>query len=353
MIIYNAKLNGELVSIETSGDKITSIGANRAVGDINARGLNVICGLIDIHTHGCGGTDTMDGDFAPLCNRYAQYGTTSFLATTMTADDGDLCRVTNTSTEYSGANILGFHLEGPYISRKYKGAQNEACIRPADFAEFTRYKNVKMITVAPETDGCFEFIQKVTESGCIVALGHTSATYDEASKAFSLGASSVSHLYNAMPAFHHRETGVIGATFMHRPFAQIICDGLHVSRAAFMSAYKILGSDRLILISDSLCSAGMPDGEYVSGGHTVTLKNGEARLADGTLAGSNVMLIDCVKKAIEFGVPFGDAVRMASETPARLLGVNKGVIASGYDADLLLVDNDLNIDTVIISGKTI
>lgn len=351
MVIFNARLNNQLCSIEICDGKIAAIGANRSSGDIDAKGLRVIAGFIDVHTHGCGGYDTMQGDFAPLCKKYAEHGTTSVLPTTMTMDSDTLRRVTSLNTNYSGANILGFHLEGPYICHKYKGAQNEAYIRRADFDEFCTFKNAKMITLAPEAEGAYEFIEKAVASGCVVALGHSSATFDEADKAFTLGANSVSHLYNAMSPFHHRDTGIIGAAFMHRVYAQIICDGLHVSKPAFLTAYKMLGADRLTLISDSLCSAGMPDGEYMSGGLKVILKNREARLTDGTLAGSSCMLIDCVKKAVEFGVPFDDAVKMASETPAKLLGVNKGVVAAGYDADLLIVDDGLNLDTVIIGGE--
>ncbi len=351
MIIFNAKLNNRLASIEIADGKIISVEKNRASGDIDAKGKNVIPGLIDVHTHGCGGHDTMDADFAPLCKKYAEHGTTSFLPTTMTMDEASLLRVTSSDTSHYGANILGFHLEGPFISAKYKGAQNEAHIRKADFNEFSRYKNAKMITIAPETEDAYDFISKVERLGCIVALGHSAAGFEQASKAFELGAKSVSHLYNAMSPFHHRDTGIIGAAFMHKAYAQIICDGLHVSKSAFLTAYKMLGSDRLTLISDSLCSAGMPDGEYISGGLKVILKSKEARLEDGTLAGSSAMLIDCVKKAIEFGVPFDDAVKMATETPAKLLGVNKGVIAEGYDADLLIVDDELKLDTVIINGK--
>ncbi len=351
MIIYNAKVKGKICSIEIADGVIKSVGANRDRGDINANGLNVIAGFIDVHTHGCGGYDTMDGNFAPLCEMYARYGTTSILPTTMTMDFDSLLRVTNTEKNFKGSNILGFHLEGPYISRRYKGAQNEAYIRSADFKEFSKYNDVRMITLAPEIDGAYGFIPRAVESGCIVALGHSAATFEEANKAFELGANSVSHLYNAMSPFHHRDTGIIGAAFMSRAYAQIICDGLHVSRSAFLTAYKMLGSDRLTLISDSLCSAGMPDGEYMSGGLKVILKNKQARLADGTLAGSSAMLIDCVRKAIEFGVPFDDAVKMASETPAELLGVNKGIVAAGYDADLLIVDDELNLNTVIINGE--
>ncbi len=351
MVIYNAKLNGTLCSIEIADGRIATIGANRSDGDIDARGKRVIAGFIDIHTHGCGGYDTMDGCFAPLCKKYARCGTTSFLPTTMTMDNNALLRATNSSTSHSGASIIGFHLEGPYISVRYKGAQNEAFIRKPDYDEFCCYKNVKMVTLAPELEGAYEFISKATKNGCLVALGHSQASFDEASKAFSFGANGVTHLYNAMPPFHHRDTGIIGAAFMHRAYAQIICDGLHVSKAAFLTAYKMLGADRLTLISDSLCCAGMPDGEYISGGLKVILKNRRARLTDGTLAGSSAMLINCVRKAIEFGVPFEDAVKMASETPARLLGVNKGVVAEGYDADLLIVDDNLELDTVIINGE--
>jgi N-acetylglucosamine-6-phosphate deacetylase len=352
MILSHVLIENELKSIRIENGKILSIEEDQS-GDFDGHGLTVLPGLIDVHAHGFYGMDTMDADLLSIARELAKKGTTSWLPTTMTSSPEDLKRVTEAPIEGDGCHILGIHLEGPYISKKYKGAQNETFIRPADLSEFLSYPHVRVITVAPETEGCLEFIQQVTKRGYLVVLGHTAATYDQSCAAFRAGANGVTHLYNAMPPFHHRETGVIGAAFLNRPYAQIICDGLHVSRAAVLTAYKMLGADRMILISDSIRPAGLPDGQYESGGLPVTLKGRECRLADGTLAGSVSCLWDCVRKAIEFGISRQDAVRMASQTPAEWLGVKKGKLAVGYDADLLLVDQNLELQQVFLDGKPI
>ena len=350
MIIYNADINGELKSVLIENGKIVSVGENHCGGDIDACGNRLVPGLIDVHTHGCIGMDTMDADFEPMCRFYAKHGTTSFLPTTMTMGYDDLLKVTNARTDFKGAEILGFHLEGPYISEKHKGAQNEKYIRDPDIEGFSRFKNVKMITIAPERQGSMEFIKAVTPE-CIVSIGHTDCDYATAEEAIKNGASCLTHMYNAMPPFHHRNPGPIGAGFINRIYTQIICDGFHISRPCVLAAYKMFGADRTVLISDSIRSAGLPDGEYESGGLKVFLKDGAARLADGTIAGSSAALLDCVKTAVRFGIPFYDAVRMASTTPAEMLGVKKGHIKPGFDADLLIVDENIDIKTVIINGE--
>ena len=350
MIIYNAEINGELKTVKLDGGKIVSVEPDTGRGDIDAGGNLLLPGLIDVHTHGCIGMDTMDADFAPMCRFYAEHGTTSFLPTTMTMGYDALERVTQAKTDFPGAEILGFHFEGPYISEKHKGAQNPAYIKKPSAKEFSRFKNVKMVTIAPESEGSAEFIRAVTPE-CIVSIGHTDCTYETALEAIENGASCLTHTYNAMPPFHHRNPGPIGAAFEKHIYAQIICDGFHISKPVVLATYKMFGADRMVLISDSIRSAGLPDGEYESGGLKVFLKDGAARLADGTIAGSSATLLDCVKKAVEFGIPLDDAVRMASRTPAELLGVKKGRIEPGYDADLLITDRELNIKTVITAGK--
>ena len=350
MIIYNAEINGELKTVKLDGGKIVSVEPDTGRGDIDAGGNLLLPGLIDVHTHGCIGMDTMDADFEPMCRFYAEHGTTSFLPTTMTMGYDALERVTKAKTDFPGAEILGFHFEGPYISEKHKGAQNPAYIKKPSAAEFSRFKNVKMVTIAPESEGSAEFIRAVTPE-CIVSIGHTDCTYETALEAIESGASCLTHTYNAMPPFHHRNPGPIGAAFEKHIYAQIICDGFHISKPVVLATYKMFGADRMVLISDSIRSAGLPDGEYESGGLKVFLKDGAARLADGTIAGSNATLLDCVKKAVEFGIPLDDAVRMASRTPAELLGVKKGRIEPGYDADMLITDRKLNIKTVITAGK--
>lgn len=350
MIINNALIGGKLQSITVSDGTITAVGENAPSADINAEGNCVIPGLIDIHTHGCIGMDTMDADFAPMCRFYAENGTTAWLPTTMTMGYDDLLRVCNADTKFDGAEILGFHFEGPYISEKRKGAQNAEFIKNPSAEDFEMFRNVKMITVAPELNGSAEFIKAVCGK-CVVSLGHTDCDYETAINAIDSGAMCLTHTYNAMPPFSHRKPGPIGAAFEKQIYAQLICDGFHISKPVVLATYKMFGKEKTVLISDSIRSAGLPDGEYESGGLKVILKDGAARLSDGTIAGSSATLWLCVKKAAEFGIPFDDAVYMASAAPAQLLGIKKGRLKPGYDADILILDSKNEIKTVIINGK--
>ena len=350
MNINNALVNGKIINIEIKDGKIKGFAETPLQNALDAKGNRVIPGLIDVHTHGCVGLDTMDANFEKMCTFYASHGTTSVLPTTMTMDYESLERVTDAATNCGGAQILGFHFEGPYISPKQKGAQNEAHIKEPDIEGFKKFKNVKMVTVAPEMPNAMEFIKEASEF-CVVSIGHTACDYETALLAIENGANCLTHTYNAMPPLHHRNAGPIGAAFEKNIDAQLITDGSHISKPVVMATYKMFGVDRVVLISDSIRPAGMPDGEYESGGLKVFLKDGAARLQDGTIAGSTATLWDCVKTAVSFGIPFEDAVRMASATPAEMLGVNKGKVEIGYDADLLVIDDDMNIQNVIISGE--
>lgn len=350
MIIKNALLDGKLKNIVIENGIIADITEGETSFDIDAKGKRVIPGLIEVHSHGCIGLDTMDADFEKMCRFYAKNGTTSWLATTMTMGYDDLMKVCNAKTDFEGTNIIGFHFEGPYISEKYKGAQNEKYIKNPSYDDFKMFKNVKMITVAPERPGSMEFIRKVSKE-CIVSIGHTDCDYDTAIEAIDNGANCLTHTYNAMPPLHHRNPGPIAAGVEKGIYAQVICDGFHVQKPMVLATYKMFGKDRMIIISDSIRPAGLPDGEYESGGLDVVLKDGIARLKDGTIAGSSSTQLYCVKKAVEFGIPFDDAVCMATKTPATMLGLNKGEIKIGFDADLLVIDDDMNIQNVIIGGK--
>lgn len=353
MLIKNANLWGEIKNIEIADGKFVGFPENADNFDIDAKGKRVIPGLIETHSHGCIGLDTMDANFEPMCRFYAEHGTTTWFPTTMTASHEDLLKVVKAKRDFEGAQIPAFHLEGPYINLKYKGAQNPAYVRKPsieEFKELKAYADIKLISLAPEAEGAIDFIKEITPD-CRVALGHTDCTYEQAKEAFEAGACCLCHTYNAMPGIHHRKPGPIGAALECDAYPQLICDGFHVAKAVVLLTYKAFGKERVTFISDSVRSAYQPDGVYDSGGLTVYVKNGEARLEDGTIAGSGSTLLDCVKKAVEFGIPFEDAVYMATETPAQLFGLNKGRIAEGFDADLLILNDDMSIDTVIIAGK--
>lgn len=350
MILNNAVIKGRLQSLEITGGRIAKISDAPLPGGIDLNGLRLIPGLIDIHTHGCAGVDTMDAQFEPMCRFYGEHGTTSFLPTTMTMGYEDLKKVCLAKKDFAGANIVGLHFEGPYISAKYKGAQNEKYIKTASVEDFRQFDGVKLINLAPETDGCLEFIREVSND-CVVSIGHTDCDYDTAVQAIENGACCLTHTFNAMPPLHHRNPGPIGAAVEKHIYAQIIGDLLHIHKSVLLAAYKMFGADRLILISDSLRCTGLPEGRYESGGLDIELKDGIARLLDGTIAGSVATLWDCVVNAVSIGIPFDEAVDMASRNPAEMLGLNKGKIAEGYDADLLVVNDKMKIQTVIIGGE--
>lgn len=350
MILKNANVNGKLVNITLENGKITEIWTGESKDGTDLCGKTVIPGLIDVHTHGLKGIDTMDADFEKLCRFHALNGTTSWLPTTMTMGYDDLLKVCNAKTEYKGAQILGFHFEGPYISKKYKGAQNEKYIKNPSIEDFKQFKNVKMITIAPELEGAEEFIRAVTPQ-TVVSIGHTDCDYETALKAIEAGANCLTHTYNAMPPLNHRKPGPIGAGFEKNIYAQVIGDGFHILKPVVLATYKMFGPDRMVLISDSIRPACLPEGIYESGGLQVKVENNIIALLDGTIAGSSACMWDCVKNCISFGIPFSDAVKMATSTPAEMLGVNKGKIQIGYDADMLVIDDDLNIETVIIAGE--
>ncbi len=351
--VTNARIGEKLYTIEMTDGVISDVREERARGDIDAQGRRVIPGLVDVHAHGCIGMDALDGDFEPMCAFLAKNGTTTWLPTTMTMDADTLEEVTGKKTDFPGTRIAGFHLEGPYISPKYKGAQNEDYIKAPDLAEFHRFHNVKMITVAPEWEGAMDFIARVTEEGVVISIGHSDTDYDTAIRAIDAGARCLTHTFNAMNPIHHRKPGPIGAASEKHIWAQIICDGIHIHRAAVLMALKLFGADRLTLISDAIRPAGLPEGTVSeSGGIPVVVRDGAVYLKDSdTLGGSGSTLWRCVKCAVEMGIPFDSAVTMATKTPAELLGLKRGQIKAGYDADLLIIGDDMTLDEVIIGGR--
>lgn len=346
ILIKNARIDGVLSSVTVENGKILAVteGEAAVAADrvIDARGAHLYAGLIDVHTHGMQGMDTMDGDNLPaLAAAYLAAGTTTVFPTTVTAAGDRLRELLSQDISFKGgANILGFHVEGPYVNPRAAGAQDPAYIKNPDPAEFSTFKNVSILTLAPELEGAMELIKSTQAS---VALGHTVCDEATALAAFRAGAKQLSHTCNAMPPLSHRAPGPIGAAIEADAYAQVISDGLHIHKNMVLALYRIFGARRMILISDSMRATGMPDGQYMLGGLDITVRDGVARTEDGALAGSTTTLLGCVKKAISFGIPAADAFRMASRTPAEMLGLNKGVITPGYDAEFILVDDGYNL----------
>lgn len=350
MIITNAKLNGELKNIELLDGKISKISENTGKGDLDACGMRVIPGMIDIHTHGYGGV-SCDGDWEALSHAYASHGTTSALVTCGTIPMESMVALDSRSFDVGGANLLGLHYEGPYINLAKKGGMDERYAIDPVAEDFLKLKNAKVVSVAPELPGAMDFIREVSAAGVHVALGHTTADYDTALEAFQNGAAGLTHMFNAMPGMLHRDPGPIGAALMSGNYVQLICDGFHVSRPVILAAFKMFG-DKVVMISDSLINGGMPEGVYPSAeGYSVIVKDKTLVNENGTIVGSYLCLLEGVKVCTEIGIPFETAVDAASRIPAELLGVKKGRVAVGYDADLLIVDEEINLKHVILRGK--
>ena len=327
---------------------------------IDAEGLLVLPGLVDIHSHGAAGEDFSDGNPEGL-KKILQYekrcGITSYCPTSMTFPKERLrqifASIKGAQTE-DGATVVGINMEGPFLDPAKKGAHVEKWIAAPDVA-FVRELNqdadglVRLVTLAPNMDGAEEFIKEMHEEVCI-SLGHTAADYDCASRAMKLGAHHVTHLYNAMQPFGHRAPGLIGAA-MDDPecMVELICDGYHIHPSAIRAAFRLFGPERVILISDSMRATGMENGTYELGGQEVTVKDRKAVLKDGTLAGSATNLYGCMCKAIEFGIPLEQAIMAATANPARSIGIfdRVGSIRIGKQADLLLVSENLELKRVI------
>ncbi len=347
--IKNVTLDGILTDIAVENGKFAKIGKTNARGE-DFGGAKIFPGLIDIHNHGCIGYDTMEGHLPEMADFQLANGTTTWYPTTMTMSEEDIISATGADISFGhGANIPGFHMEGPFINKKYKGAQNEEYIIPPTMELFNKCKNIKQVTIAPETPGSLEFID---ECPAVVSIGHTDADYDTAKAAFARGAKKLTHTYNVMPGIHHRAPGPIGAGFdSDGVYAELICDGRHIHASAVRMLIRMYGADRIIFVSDSMRAAGLGDGEYSFGGQKITVKNGEARTEGGNLAGSTSTLFECVKVALSFGINEKDVIKMASENPAKLMGLNKGKIEVGYDADFIIVDNDFNLIKSVARGE--
>ncbi len=331
----------------------------------------VLPGFIDQHIHGAAGCDAMDGSIdalSAIAKAVASEGTTGFLATTMTQSVDNINKALDGVNRYiaarfeDGAEVLGVHLEGPFISTKFVGAQPiEYVAKPSSevFDEYNKVAggNIKIVTLAPEVDGADELIAHLKEIGVVPSIGHTSAKYADIDKAIYQGASNVTHTYNAQTPLHHRDIGVVGSALSRDELnCEIICDTIHVSVPAIKLLIKNKPHDKVTLITDAMRAKHMPDGESELGGQLVIVKNGEARLVDGTLAGSVLKMNDAIKNLVlKAGVSLTDAVDFATANPAKNLGVyaERGSIAVGKRADFAILDEDFSVLKTIRGGKEV
>lgn len=316
----------------------------------------VLPGFIDEHIHGAGGSDAMDGtqkDLSIIANTVAQEGTTGFLATTMTQSKENIMNAMKAVKEYreknsdEGARVLGVHLEGPFIASKHKGAQPLEYIAVPDVETFAEYNTasgnaIKIVTLAPEVENAKELISYLTENGIVSSIGHSDAGYAKVDEAIANGATNVTHTYNAQTALHHREIGIVGSALLRDELnCELIADTIHVSVPALKLMVKNKPNDKLTLITDAMRAKGLADGESELGGQVVIVKNGEARLQDGTLAGSVLRMNRAIENMVEkVGVPFTQAVDYATINPARTLKIDDeaGSIKVGKRADFAVID---------------
>lgn len=338
---------------------------------VRANGGTVVPGFIDVHVHGGAGHDFMDADgeeLMEITRFHARHGTTGLLATSLTASREQLTAVLERVSSFMAkqmpySQVLGVHFEGPFISENWKGAQNPDFIVPPQpewlEAWTGRFPGViKLQTLAPEAEGALEYIELLARHGIVPSCGHTDATYEQIVAAADRGLRHAVHTFNAMRAFHHREPGTVGAVLTDkRIMAEVIADGHHVHPAGIQMLAAAKGDDHVILVTDAMAAAGMPDGDYDLGGLPVRMSCGVARLkASGNLAGSTLTMIDAFRFMVrEIGISLVGASKMASLNPARQLGLDgdRGAIAPGKRADLLLLDDTLSLRQVWIGGKTI
>ncbi|MFL0267436.1 N-acetylglucosamine-6-phosphate deacetylase [Candidatus Clostridium radicumherbarum] len=362
VLIFNDKivdiLDEECFNKQELSNKVSKI--------IDAEGKYVSPGFIDVHIHGSGGKDTMDGEISALktiSETIAQNGVTGFLPTTMTMSKEKIYEALDTiklakKETINGAKILGAHMEGPFICEKYKGAQQKDYIIKPDFEFIKDYVDlIKIITMAPEEDHEFKFIKEVKkDTDIVLSMGHTNSDFETAMEAVRYGISHATHTFNAMTPFGHRKLGVVGAVLRSNVTFEIIADTIHLHPEIFQIMLNAKGKDKMILITDSMRAGCMKDGDWELGGQKVIVKNNSARLEDGTLAGSILTLNKAVLNILKYtNLKIYEAVALASLNPAKLIDADKtkGSIKIGKDADLVIFDEDMDVSLTISEGKII
>ena len=372
-------INGQVFDLEqgflsrdvlTDGRQIASASGDDQI--LDAAGCYVIPGLVDVHFHGCVGEDfsdaTPDG-LQKIANYELSQGVTYICPAGMTLPEDQLTAICKNTAAHraknsGGAEVVGAHLEGPFLCMAKKGAQNGDYLHDPDAAMLKRLQEaaegcVRLVTLAPEQPNSMEFIRAAVEMGVTVSVGHTTADYDTARAAFEAGASHATHLFNAMPPLAHRDPGVIGAAFdVPHVQPELICDGVHVHGSAVRAAFRLFGKERMILISDSLRATGMPDGEYPFGGQMIEVHGNRATILGHpeTLAGSITSLMGCLRQAVAFGIPTADAVRACTYNPAQSIGIDgrAGTLDVGKEASIVLLDEkDLSIKAIVFKGQRV
>jgi N-acetylglucosamine-6-phosphate deacetylase len=341
--------------------------------EVQAPDSTAIPGFVDVHIHGAGGHDVMEANetaLGTITGRLAAFGTTSLLATTITASADDTCRSVEGIAKYiSGqyqtsdtrAEILGIHFEGPFLSKERRGVHPAEWLQLPSAELLQRFLqaaagNARILTIAPELLGATPCIDAARSLGMVVSIGHTDATYEQARAAVAHGAHHATHVYNAMRPFTHRDPGVIGAVLTTPEVtAELIADGIHVDEIAMKVLLQAKGAQGVVLISDGTSATGMPDGEYLLGGLNVTVNGGVCRNAEGRLAGSTLTLDRALRNIVGLGIPLADAVRMLTLNPATLLGIEfkKGALRTGADADIVLLNDGLEIERVWTRGTVV
>ena len=330
-------------------------------------GAIVAPGFIDLHVHGASGCDLMDGTANALrgtAQTLARYGTTSFLATTVSAPDADLETAVRGLAAHAddvteGASPIGIHMEGPYLNPACRGTHDASSLRKAELQSFLRWveisgNTIRRLTIAPEMDPGLQLIRAASELGIQVSLGHSDASEDQARAAVDAGATQTTHTFNAMRPFHQRAPGILGIALTDdRIYSEVIADGIHVHPVAIHLLLRAKGLERTALVTDGTSAVGMPDGSYPLGGKLIEVRNGECRDREGHLAGSTLTLDRAVRNLIEWlDVPLHEALTVASATPARCMrmGHKKGIVSPGADADFVFLDRNLQVIQTMVGG---
>jgi len=361
LIVNDEVLEGQILLFDEQIIRIAKDVELDNVDIIDAKGHYVSAGFIDLHIHGSGGADVMDATpqaLETLSETVLKTGTTSFLATTMTMSPQDiddaLKNIQDHKLSVSGAQILGIHLEGPFINAEKHGAQDKYYVQSPNMALINNYmQEVKMITLAPEVEGAEVFIKHLAKEypHIILSIGHSDASYEESKESFAWGVSHVTHLFNAMNPYHHRKPGIVGAVFDSEVTCDIIADLVH-THPSTLELVKQVKKEKLILITDAMRAGCMKCGTYDLGGRRVDVEDGKALLEDGTLAGSvlkmNEALLNMRKHT---SMTTAELVNSVTKIPAQKLGVSKGELREGYDADIVIFDENFSIISTIIAGE--